>query len=245
MRPVDLVIERKSFGSVDVLRDLALRLPSGQVTALLGPSGCGKTTITRLIAGLDTRFDGRLTPDPQTLRIGMVFQEPRLLPWRTVEENLRLVLPGDARQDLGPLLDGFGLADKRHARPAALSLGLARRVAILRALAISPDLLILDEPFVSLDEASAAATKQLLFRQVLASGITTLLVTHDRREALAFADQLSILGGTPTTLLGTKSLSRTRETRDSVWINSELGAIGEIVAGARCVPLSRTIAPSS
>jgi NitT/TauT family transport system ATP-binding protein len=240
---IDLVVERKAFGPVAVLRDLSLRLPHGQVTALLGPSGCGKTTITRLIAGLDKAFEGRLTPDPDSMLIGMVFQEPRLLPWRTVEENVRLALPKGARADIAGLLSAFGLGEKQQARPDALSLGLARRVAIVRALAISPDLLILDEPFVSLDQNTATAIRELLFRQVLDGGITTLLVTHDRREALAWADRLVILGGRPTTRLATVTLSRPRESRDPAWIDAELDSIDDVAAQGTSAALHTWTAP--
>src|SRR6202012_2757992 len=140
---------------IEVIRGLALRLRSGSFGALMGPSGCGKTTLLRIAAGLDSDFAGKRCV-PQSQRLGIVFQEPRLLPWRTVEENIRLVVPSaGAPTDLGPLVSTLGLASHMSHYPGELSLGLARRVAIARAFAMRPTLLLLDEPFVSLDEATA------------------------------------------------------------------------------------------
>ena len=144
-----------------VLRDVAFGLKAGEVGAVLGPSGCGKTTLLRIIAGLDRDFTGEVRlPSPH--KIGMVFQEPRLLPWRTVRQNLELAgaAPGPALDDI---VAALGLARHLDHFPGELSLGLARRAAIARAFAILPDLLLLDEPFVSLDAALAAAPSRRTF----------------------------------------------------------------------------------
>jgi ABC-type nitrate/sulfonate/bicarbonate transport system ATPase subunit len=155
--PLELRIEAKRFLSADgtpveVVRDLELRLDAGSFGALIGPSGCGKTTIMKIAAGLDADFQGRLRT-PGSGRLGIVFQEPRLLPWRTVEDNIRLALPADrAKADLGDLFEILGLGAHLTRYPSELSLGLARRTAIARAFAVGPDFLLLDEPFVSLRE---------------------------------------------------------------------------------------------
>ncbi len=143
---LDLRIDEKAYVSADgarteVVRGFALKLKAGEFGALIGPSGCGKTTILRIAAGLDKDFVGeRRTPGVG--RLGIVFQEPRLLPWRTVGENIRLVLPaGEAAPDLAPLIATLGLGAHLSRYPGELSLGLARRAAIARAFAVRPDFL--------------------------------------------------------------------------------------------------------
>jgi hypothetical protein len=130
-------IKQKSFraasgGKLQVLGELAFSLGSGQVAALVGPSGCGKTTLLRIVAGLDRDFEGDVAL-PAHGTLGMVFQEPRLLPWRTVEQNVRLAAPRATDAALDTLFQMLGLKDHRHHYPGELSLGLARRVALARA----------------------------------------------------------------------------------------------------------------
>src|SRR5262249_28101574 len=153
-----------------------------EVGALVGPSGCGKTTLLRIIAGLDHDYVGTLQL-PDHGRLGMVFQEPRLLPWRTVEQNVRLAAPEAREAVLDGLFRTLGRAGHRPHFPGELSLGLARRVALARAFAVEPDLLLLDEPFVSLDAALAARLREELAELVSSRPVTTLLVTHDVEEA--------------------------------------------------------------
>jgi NitT/TauT family transport system ATP-binding protein len=191
-----------------VLRDIAFTLKAGEVGAVLGPSGCGKTTLLRIIAGLDRDFTGKVgLPSPH--KIGMVFQEPRLLPWRTVRQNLELAgaLPGQALDDV---VSALGLAQHLDHFPGELSLGLARRVAIARAFAILPDLLLLDEPFVSLDAALALRLRAELLSLVEARKTTTLLVTHDIEEAIALADRVVILSHNPARMVADKSIAAPR-----------------------------------
>ncbi|MHB2168270.1 ABC transporter ATP-binding protein [Alsobacter sp. R-9] len=200
-QPFELRIARKDFrtaggATVEVLREVALDLPAGSVTALVGPSGSGKTTLLHILLGLDRDFEGSVTGRPE--RIGVVFQEPRLLPWRTVRQNLDLATssmgapPADAA-----LLAALGIADAQERYPAELSLGMARRASLARALAIRPDLLVLDEPFVSLDEATAARMRELVGRVIRERPVTTLLVSHDLDDALALADRVVVLAGRP------------------------------------------------
>ena len=209
---LELRIDSKTFLSADgnpieVIRGLALRLATGSFGALMGPSGCGKTTLLRIAAGLDSDFVGRRCV-PQSQRLGFVFQEPRLLPWRTVEENIRLVLPAaDASADLGPLVDTLGLASHLAHYPGELSLGLARRVAIARAFAVRPTLLLLDEPFVSLDEATAVRLREELAALTRRERITTLCVTHDLDEAIELADHLFVLRHRPAGVVFERQIS--------------------------------------
>jgi sulfonate transport system ATP-binding protein len=157
-----------------VLDEMAFTVANGEVVALVGPSGCGKTTLLRIIVGLDRAFEGSVTL-PAPCRLGMVFQEPRLLPWRTVEQNVRLTAPQVGEAALATLFATLGLAEHRRHYPGELSLGLARRVALARAFAIEPDLLVLDEPFVSLDAALAERLRAGLVELVSRRPTTTAL----------------------------------------------------------------------
>jgi ABC-type nitrate/sulfonate/bicarbonate transport system ATPase subunit len=216
--PLELRIDAKSYVSADgtpveVVRDLQLRLEAGSFGALIGPSGCGKTTILRIAAGLDADFRGELRA-PGAGRLGRVFQEPRLLPWRTVEDNIRLALPvHQADVDLTDLIGILGLGSHLARYPGELSLGLARRAAIARAFAVNPDFLLLDEPFVSLDEAIADRLRSELVALTTRTKVTTLFVTHDLEEAVQLADRLFFLSDRPTRIILEKALPPPRGAR--------------------------------
>ena len=162
-------IDRKIFPAAGsrapqlVLKDVAFEVARGSFVVITGPSGCGKSTLLNIIAGLDRDFDGTVDL-AGTERLGYVFQTPRLLPWRTVEENIALALPeGDPRRGAIPELIGrVGLTAAANAYPERLSVGMQRRVALARGFVIEPDLLLMDEPFVSLDDPTAEGLRQLL-----------------------------------------------------------------------------------
>jgi ABC-type nitrate/sulfonate/bicarbonate transport system ATPase subunit len=199
---LEVRIDRKVYraaegGFLEAVRGLAFTLEAGTFGALIGDSGCGKTTTLRIIAGLDRDFEGQIAR-PEDGRLGIVFQEPRLLPWRTVEQNVRLALPSDRREmDLSGLFALLGLSAHRDRYPGELSLGLARRAAMARAFAVGPKLLLLDEPFVSLDHETAARLRLELADMCARTGATTLLVTHDLDEAILLADRLFLLSTPP------------------------------------------------
>jgi ABC-type nitrate/sulfonate/bicarbonate transport system ATPase subunit len=212
---LEVRIARKSFprpsgDRLEVLRDIAFTLPRGRVAAFVGPSGCGKTTMLRIIAGLDRDYDGTIVREFGG-RIGMVFQEPRLLPWRTVEENVRLVAPDATKAKLSALFETLELGPHCAHYPGQLSLGLARRVALARAFAVEASLLILDEPFVSLDDALAARLRNELARLIDSRPVTTLLVTHDVEEAVGLADRLFLLSDCPARILAELPIERRDE----------------------------------
>jgi ABC-type nitrate/sulfonate/bicarbonate transport system ATPase subunit len=223
--PLELRIDAKTFTSADgtpvqVARGFKLRLEAGSFGALIGPSGCGKTTILRIAAGLDADFSGELRA-PGSGPLGMVFQQPRLLPWRTVEQNIRLALPArDAATDLTELVEILGLGSHLTRFPAELSLGLARRAAIARAFAIRPDFLLLDEPFVSLDEATASRLRNELMELTTRTRATTLFVTHDLTEAIQLADRLFFLSDRPARIIAEKALPPPRGKRSKDLIAS-------------------------
>jgi NitT/TauT family transport system ATP-binding protein len=197
---------------LQVLGEMTFALANGEVVALVGPSGCGKTTLLRIIVGLDRDFDGSVKL-PAHGRLGMVFQEPRLLPWRTVEQNVRLAAPRVSEAALTALLTTLGLAGHRRHYPGELSLGLARRVALARAFAIEPDLLVLDEPFVSLDAALAERLRAELIELVSRRPTTTLLVTHSIEEALGLADRVFLLSASPARVVAEVPVEHPRTVR--------------------------------
>jgi NitT/TauT family transport system ATP-binding protein len=202
-----LHIESKSYRAdggdrFAVLGRIDLMLGRREIVAIVGPSGCGKTTLLRIAGGADTAFQGRLDWDGGVMpRIGTVFQEPRLLPWRTVRQNLLLAQTTPNPGLASDLLRSLDLSAFQDAWPATLSLGMARRVAIARAMAIEPELVLLDEPFVSLDPAMAMRGRALLLAAWRERPIAALLVTHDRAEAAAMADRILVLGGRPAKVI--------------------------------------------
>ena len=227
---LNVSIKQKSYRAASgeqllVLGELAFSLANGEVAALVGPSGCGKTTLLRIIAGLDRDFEGNVEL-PAHGTLGMVFQEPRLLPWRTVEQNVRLAAPQATDAALDTLFQALGLTGHREHYPGELSLGLARRVALARAFAVEPDLLLLDEPFVSLDDALAARLRDELADLVNRRPVTTLLVTHNVEEAIGLADRLLLLSLSPARVLGDIPVTRPRSPRSP----QELAAMREEIA---------------
>ena len=202
------------------LAGLSLRIAAGEFVALVGPSGCGKTTFLNIVAGLDRNYDGELRlaprPDGQPARVGYVFQEPRLLPWRTVYENIALVLPPQGTGAvITDMLSAVGLAGAQDLYPPQLSGGMSRRVSIARAFAIQPDLLLMDEPFVSLDHDTVEQLRELLLKLWQVRPTTVLFVTHDLREALVLADRLVLLSSTPGHVVADLPVSLARSRRHS------------------------------
>lgn len=209
---IRLQVDQKIMAQRLLFRAFELELKQGELLCLLGPSGCGKTTLLNMIAGLDNNFDGllqqRLTEPPSQQSdgpsdaISYMFQQPRLLPWRTVRQNLELVIDVAQYYRVEPILASMGLAGSAELYPSALSVGMERRVALARSLIIDPQLILMDEPFVSLDPLTAAEMRQQVQRiRQQRPGTSILFVTHDLREAIALADRILILGGDPTRVL--------------------------------------------
>ncbi|SDD17268.1 ABC transporter ATP-binding protein [Paraburkholderia lycopersici] len=198
---VDIDIREKRYGERAVLGNLRLSLAPGEIVALLGASGCGKSTLLRIVAGLDrdytgsVAFNGEVQHGPSPLA-GVVFQEPRLLPWLRVDENVCFPerARGEALVRARSLLDEVGLRAEDGARwPKHLSGGMAQRVAIARGLFTQPQLLLLDEPFSAVDAMTRMRLQDLLLTIVQAHGMGALVVTHDIDEALHLADRIVLL----------------------------------------------------
>lgn len=193
---MQLDLNSKSFAERAILGRLSLSVNRGERVALLGPSGIGKSTLLRIIAGLDTDFDGtRQVPE----RLAMVFQEPTLLPWRDALANLTLPTSVDRNGALA-LLSQVGLAGRETAFPRQLSLGQQRRLSLARAFAARPDILLMDEPFASLDADTASRMLDLTEELLRDSGAGLIIVTHDPQEAERLNARPLILSGSPATL---------------------------------------------
>lgn len=202
--PVELRGVCRSFGDgrdrVDVLRDVSVSVEPGEIVALLGPSGCGKSTLLRLVAGLDGPTTGEVLVDGHVVdgvdeRCAVVFQEPRLLPWRSIAANVRLGARGRTDGDeILEWLDLVGLSGFERHLPKQVSGGMAQRAALARALIGHPGVLLLDEPFAALDALTRLRMQDLLAEVAERTGATVLLVTHDVDEALHLADRIVVLG---------------------------------------------------
>lgn len=208
MNTVEVDIARKLYrgrdGNTDLLalRDLKLAVAQREFTCIVGPSGCGKTTLLNIVSGLDRDVEGEVRvaghAPGEGPPVGYMFQSPRLMPWLSVRDNVALVLGENAdRAAADELLRQVGLGDFMDAWPGELSGGMRRRVALVRAFVTGPELLLLDEPFLSLD-APVANRLRLLLLDIWQSRPTTIIfVTHDLREALFLADRVLFMSPSP------------------------------------------------
>ena len=196
----------------DVLRDVSFTIPAGQVACVVGPSGCGKSTLMGLAAGLLKPSSGTLTWDGAPVRLGpnqhlgMAFQQPGLFPWMTVKQNVAIgprtrgLDRGAAARIADEFLETVGLADFRDAYPSQLSGGMAQRVGIARALALRPRLLLLDEPFASVDAFTRLKLQQEFKTLLKIDRPTVMFVTHDVSEAILLGDVIVVMTQRPASV---------------------------------------------
>ena len=209
MSALSIDIREKVFANgLCAIRDLQFTTHDQQFTAIVGPSGAGKSTLLNLIAGLDRDFSGSLARSDEQPPLGFMFQEARLLPWLTVQQNIELVISGlpssqqpGALARIPTLLDEVGLQGMSGLFPGQLSIGMQRRVSLVRAFVIRPGLLLMDEPFQSLDEPTAEQLRELLLKLWNETRTSVLFVTHNLREALALADRILFLSARPARVI--------------------------------------------
>jgi ABC-type nitrate/sulfonate/bicarbonate transport system ATPase subunit len=193
---MDIDIRAKAFAGKPVLGPIRLTVAKGERIAVLGPSGIGKTTFLRIVAGLDPDFDGAVTGAGTT---AVVFQEPTLLPWRTALQNITLTTGLPEPRALALLAD-VGLQGKETLYPRQLSLGQQRRLALARAFAPEPQVLLMDEPFASLDAETAGRMLDLTTTLLDRAGASLIFVTHEPNEATRLKARPLTLSGSPATL---------------------------------------------
>jgi len=216
----------KSFSKRVILDNISFRLENSRVLAILGPSGIGKTTILRLAAGTLKSDTGAVLSDHQ--RVGYIFQEPRLLPWRSALANVALVLKGskvltgkDQVERAMLMLKRLGLEGFENHYPAQLSGGMRQRVAIARAFVIEPGLLLMDEPFTGLDLGLKASLQQMLLELLAWRPTAMIYVTHDPMDAVLLADAAIILTGAPGRITARINFDLPREHRDQLYIHDQ------------------------
>lgn len=207
--PLRIRVRRKIYPAAGeraaqpVLKDISIDIEPRSFVVLTGPSGCGKSTLLNIIAGLDTEYEGEVALGGPETRIGYIFQSPRLLPWRTVTENIALALPeGDPRVGrIDDMLRQVGLEGFGSQYPERLSLGMQRRAALARGFITEPDVLLMDEPFVSLDDPTAQGLRELLIGLWNRRPTTVIFVTHDRAEAVMLGTRILRMSGANATIV--------------------------------------------
>ncbi|MBS3939305.1 MAG: ABC transporter ATP-binding protein [Peptococcaceae bacterium] len=227
----------KSFGKRTILDSVSLKVEEKQILAILGPSGIGKTTVLRMAAGTVKPDAGQVRSDRQ--RIGFIFQEPRLLPWRTALGNVTLVLQGRGltRDEqvgrAGAILKRLGLQGFEHYYPAHLSGGMRQRVAIARAFVLDPDLALLDEPFTGLDIGLKLSLQQMLLELLAWHPCAMIYVTHEPQDAVLLADRAIVLEGKPGKIMASMDFDRPRGERDQSYIQEQAAKLTAVLTAKK------------
>ena len=211
------------FGYQRVLEEIKLTVHAGEAVALVGRSGCGKTTLLNLAAGLLTPWEGRITNS--FARPAMMFQQPRLLPWKRTRENIALGLKAQGMDAVQRNASATQLAlkmgltrDDLDKFPGALSGGMQGRAALARAFAVQPDLLLLDEAFSALDIGLKSELYDLLANERAANASAVLMITHDLMEAIRLADRILVMAGTPGRIVAEHRVETPVAERDERWV---------------------------
>ena len=198
-------------GEIDVVTDMSFKVYEGEFLSIVGPSGCGKTTVLSMIAGLEPPSQGRILLNKQEVSgydeaVAYMLQRDHLFDWRTIEQNIMLGLQvrkkctKELRKRAHGLLEKYGLGDFKHYHPRQLSGGMRQKVALIRTLAVDPRLLLLDEPFSSLDYQTRLALSVEISQIIRSENKTAVLVTHDISEAISMSDRVLVLSPRPTAI---------------------------------------------
>ena len=223
MQNISINIEKKEFLNYEnkikphiAIKNFNLEIAKGQFCSIIGPSGCGKTTLLKLIAGLDKAYTGTISfgknKAVHNLNKAFMFQTPRLLPWLNVQQNVEVVLNKNQKKNeiSKKFLSIMGLEKFLDYYPNKLSGGMQRRVALARSFATQPQLLILDEPFTSLDEPVANLLRKMLLELWVKQPTTIIFVTHDINEAIYLSDKIVFLSKPPSKVLKEISINTKR-----------------------------------
>lgn len=187
---------------IEAISDFSLTLNANEFIALVGPSGCGKSTILKILSGIEEKSDGKVEIKENT-KLGYMLQEDSLFDWLTIKENCLLglkiqnILNEETEKNVLRLLETYGLKDFINSYPSNLSGGMRQRVALIRTLAINPDILLLDEPFSALDYQSRLAVSDDVYKIIKKEKKSAIIVTHDIAEAISMADHIIVLTNRP------------------------------------------------
>ena len=222
-------INRHDQTSVEVLKDIDIKIKLKEFVCIVGPSGCGKTTLMNIIGGLIDAKNQKVTLNNKELNVdknfGYVFQTSRLLPWLTVRENIELVCEenNENKNRTERILSDFGLLEFKDYYPKSISGGMRRKVSLARALIKEPKILLMDEPFVSLDQPTAETLYSVLINYWKKNPITVILITHNLKEAILLADRILFFSKRPASVVYDHKVTskRGKLTTDSNQIQSE------------------------
>lgn len=195
---LNINIENKHYQDKQIISRLKLEIPNGEFISIIGPSGCGKTTLLNIISNLDKEYEGEISLDnKKDLDIGFMFQDSRIIPWLSIFDNIMLVSKDKNKSDIISLLSDIGLKDYIYSFPKELSGGMKRRVSLVRAFINKPKLLLLDEPFISLDYPTAQALRGDFIKFYKKYLPTVIFVTHDLKEAISLSNRIVFLDSKP------------------------------------------------
>ena len=217
-KPLTIELREKTFHDrqpLQALAEIKFGVKAGEFVCILGPSGCGKSTLLRLISGLDGDFGGKIVLGERVVKgperdCGIAFQEPRLLPWLSVRENIAFGLYSENSEPVNQINELLNLLDLKQfadAYPNQLSGGMAQRVSLARALVNLPDLLLLDEPFGALDELTKRRLQEEAQKVLSKEKTTVLMVTHDIEEAIYLSDRILLMSKRPGKILESYSVN--------------------------------------
>ncbi len=218
---IEFSIDGRSFDNKQVLSSINLSLEVGTSLCIVGPSGCGKTTLLNALSDLNGA-KGSVTWKGNVPEVGYLFQQPRLLPWRTLKQNLMLVESDEAK--VLTMLGAVNLIEYADYYPTRISLGMARRASLARCLLLNPDLVLMDEPLVSLDSPTAQQMRQLIRKLICDDAQKCLIyVTHDLDEALEIGDKIAVLGKSPSEIVFTADAETLSKDKLEQELRNQLG----------------------
>ena len=203
-------------GTTEAIKDISMKIKKGSIITLVGPSGCGKSTLLSILAGIDKQTSGKIIKDEKTV-VGYMLQQDALFPWLTIYENailglkIKKMATKENKEYVKKLLYEYKLGDFLNAYPKELSGGMRQRVALIRTLALKPDILLLDEPFSALDYQSRLKISDDVYKIIKKENITAILVSHDIAEAISMSNQVLVLSKRPCTIKNIYNINLTNQ----------------------------------